>query len=203
MTGTLGAVWVAFGENALREATESRTSFLKHHRYPAKVLTKPNFSTPVDLTTDQRAHWAKVNSYLWSPFDYTLMLDADTRVKGDLSLGFKLLREGWDLILVPSVPPRPGAVLWSLAEIERRTTMNELGIFRHTMFNTGVMFFRKSRLVQGLFEAWRSEWLRYKDRDQGALLRALQWHPVRLWLLGPPFNSAGGEVVDHLFGRAR
>lgn len=198
-----GAVWVAFGANAQREAGESVSSFLKRNSFRVKVLRELSFPAPEGLTVDQQAHWAKTCVNLWTPFSLTLLLDADTQVKGDLSYGFKLLNKGWELVLAPSIPPHPGAVLWSLSEKERRYMLEQLGTWRYVMLNTGVMYFRDTEAVRRLFECWRTEWLRFKDRDQGALLRALQQCPVALWLLGHPFNSSEGEVVEHHFGRAR
>lgn len=203
--GSSGAVWIAFGENAKREAAESMASYRKHNRLPMHRLAKISDKAPEGFTVGQHAHWAKACADRWSPYSNTLMLDADTRVKGDLSVGFEMLWAGWDVVMVPSKPPssRPGQVLWNLSEPERLETLQELGTWRHLMYNTGVMFFRKSPQVRNLFAAWRKEWLRYKQQDQGAFLRALNRCPVRLWILGYPFNSLGGAVVDHLFGRAR
>ena len=77
----------------------------------------------------------------------------------------------------------------------------ELGNCWPLMLNTGVMWFRRTPRTERLWQTWREEWLRFQEHDQGALLRALGPTPVALWLLGRPFN--GGEVVEHLFGRAR
>lgn len=199
-----GVVWVAIGPNAERELTESRKSLLEHNRLHLKVFDPQAIVFPIGLSADQQAHWAKVNTDKWSPFEYTLLLDADTRIHGDLSIGFKMLYGGWEVVLAPSFPQgSSNQVLWNLHEEERRVTLQELGVWKHIMFNTGVLFFRKTPRVRALFDSWRVEWLRYKDRDQGAFLRALRNNPVQLWLLGAPFNSAGGEVIEHLFGRAR
>jgi len=198
-----GVVVVALGTKAQNEAKESTTSLLKHNRYPTKVLKKVNFPEPEGLSVVQQAHWAKVNADLWSPFDPTLMLDADTRVKGDLSLGFKILSAGWELVIVPSTPLREGQILWNLAGNERQVTLQELGTWRHIMLNSGVVYFRRTERVRHFFETWREEWLRFKGPDQGAMLRAFRRCPVFMWLLGYPFNSLGGSVVDHLFGRAK
>jgi len=199
-----GAVWIALGPNAEREAVESRESFLKHNRLPTRLFRPESIVFPEGLTTDQRAHWAKVNADKWSPYDYTLLLDADTRIGAGLSAGFQMLYKGWEVVLAPSFPTdSSNQVLWNLLETERRATLQELGVWKHIMLNTGVMYFKKTPRVRRLFDSWRGEWLRYKDRDQGAFLRALRKNPVHLWLLGAPYNSAGGEVVDHLFGRAR
>jgi len=197
-----GVVYVAVGSNALKEACESRDTLLQHNNLPYEIVkTVPN--QPPLTSADQLAHWLKVNIDLITPFESTLLLDADTRVKGDLSVGFDILAKGWDLVMVPSKPPYEGASLWNLSSEERQITLDELGLWTHVMLNTGLLYFNNTTRVKNLFEAWRKEWLRFKDRDQGAFLRALRRNPVRLWLLGYPFNSAGGEVVDHLFGRAQ
>ena len=168
---------------------------------PVRILKKPLDSSPINLSVGQQAHWAKTCADLWSPFNFTLMLDADTRVRGNLSIGFSVLKQGWDLVVVPS-ESRP-EVLWHLSHDEKEATFLETGLVRPLMLNTGVLFFAKTSRTQRLFEAWRSEWLRFKSWDQGAFLRALRRSPAAIWLLGSPFNCAGGEVVDHLFGRAR
>jgi len=200
-----GVIWVALGARAEAEAARSTKGLLKHNRYlPTKVLTKINFHLPEGIATkDQQAHWAKVCADLWTPYSQTLLLDADTRVKGDVSVGFQMLNKGWELVLVPSLPPKPGEVFWHLSGEEREHTLEQLGTWQHTMFNTGVLYFNNTERVHRLFECWRNEWLRFKDRDQGAFLRCLRRCPVHLWLLGYPYNSLRGEVVTHLFGRAR
>lgn len=198
-----GVVWIAFGKKAQAEVVLSRTTMLKHHKYATMILDKWDLPAPKSMTVGQLAHWAKTNTDLWSPFDHTLLLDADTRVKGDLSIGFEMLRRGFEIVMVPSVPHHEGAVLWTLLEEERAKTLEEIGTWRHVMLNTGLIYFRKTEAVKNLFEQWRKEWLRFKSWDQGAFLRALRKCPVSMWLLGAPFNSRGGEVVDHLFGRAR
>ncbi|MBD3387424.1 MAG: hypothetical protein GF414_00585 [Candidatus Altiarchaeales archaeon] len=194
-----GICYVALGNKAVSEAKKSYATLPKD--YEVEVFGKGGEKS--ELTTEQQAHLAKTNVFDWSPFDQTLLLDADTRVKGDLSIGFDLLNRGAELVIVPSQPPRPEQVLWNLSPAEKEYTFSELGNYAHVMLNTGVMFFRKTPNVEVLFKEWTQEWFRFKDRDQGALLRALHSRPVISRLLGPAFNSADGEVVQHLFGRAR
>ena len=198
---SVGAVYVAFGKNARDEAGRSVRTLRKNSPMPLKVLKKALDSSPMGLSVGQQAHWAKTCADLWSPFDFTLLLDADTRIKGSLSIGFSVLRHGWDMVMVPSEPgPSP---LWTLSRRDKEATFLGTGLSRPLMLNTGVLFFAKTPRTQEFFKCWRSEWLRFKEWDQGAFLRALRRSPAAVWLLGSPFNSAGGEVVDHLFGRAR
>lgn len=197
----IGVVYIAYGHNARTEAAHSIRTLRRHHDWPVTVIGEPipgtqhipwrGFGKP--------GRWAKVNLLDLSPFEWTLYLDADTRVRGDLSTGFDVLAAGWELAMVPSKrEPRP---LDILATDEREITLSELGDCWPVMINSGVMWFRRTARTTRLWQTWSEEWQRFKQHDQGALLRALNRSPVALWLLGRPFN--GGEVVEHLFGRAR
>jgi hypothetical protein len=198
---THGVLYVVYGPGALREYGYSVESLKRVHpswtvavigSEPVKcdkfILFDGNRGTP--------GRWAKVNLDRLTPFDDTLFLDADTRVFGDLSVGFHALKNGWDMAIVPS----KDAKFAHLSEDERDTTRYELGDYL-VQFNSGVMWFRKTERVRRLFKLWRSEWERWQDKDQGALLRALHQCPVKLWLMGKPFN--GGPVVQHRFGGCR
>ena len=202
MALSLGVVYVAYGHNARAEAMESIRTLREHHDWPIAVVGDPlpdtqhipweGFGRP--------GRWAKVNLLELSPFERTLYLDADTRVHGDLSIGFDILQDGWELVMVPSKRGELEAA-GILVERERHATMAELGDRWPLMLNTGVMWFRRTPRTTRLWQTWREEWQRFQEHDQGALLRAMGRCPVSLWLLGRAFN--GGEVVEHLFGRAR
>ncbi len=150
----------------------------------------------IDTPGGLPGRFAKVNLDLLSPYDYTLFLDADTRIYASLWSGFDALKRGWDLVMVAS-KPQTEECLGHLGKEERDLTLYELPP-GPLQLNTGVMWFQKSQAVQALFAEWRKQWTRWKQHDQGALLRALQKVPVKLWLLGWPFN--GGSIIGHRFG---
>jgi len=195
-----GVMYVAYGRKAYNEAVASIETLRKFHDWPVLVVgDKPikgaKHSNWKDRGTPGR--WAKVNLNRVTNWEYTLFLDADTRIHGDLSLGFTLLERGYDLVMVPS-RPQHNEMLRHLGKQERRTTMRELPL-DPLQLNTGVMWFGPG--ATPLFELWSKEWERWKDKDQGAFLRALYKHPVNLAVLGWPFNSQNGEVVEHRFGK--
>jgi hypothetical protein len=199
-----GVLYVAYGRAARQEARLSAESLYTHHPdLPVQVVTNgdPVGWAPsiqwADLGTPGR--WAKVNLDNLSPWDQTLFLDADTRVYDRLDIGFNLLDHGWDLVIVPSIP-QGDDMLRHCSEAERQATLWETRI-DPLQLNTGVMWFSKSRRVKMLFREWRTQWERWKDKDQGALLRALERRTVRIALLGRPYN--GGPVVGHRFGMCR
>jgi hypothetical protein len=192
-----GVLYVAYGERAVGEARESIASLRKHHDWPVAVVGGEIEGAQHVAFPDRGmpGRWAKVNLLFLSPFERTLYLDADTRVRGKLDAGFRVLDDGWDLVIVPS--QGQDQPLHSLTEEERRVTLDETGDGWPLMLNTGVMWFRRNARTERLFAEWRREWKRFRLHDQGALLRALEKCPVRVWLLGLDFNSHRGEVVEH------
>jgi hypothetical protein len=199
-----GVLYVAYGPAAIYEAERSILSLKRYHpAWPVLVvgekrLQGAKFIKVPDDNDKAPGRWAKVRLDQFSPFDDTLFLDADTRVYGKLDIGFDLLAAGWELVMIASGPQAEEA-LGHLCQKERYETLTET--VDPLQLNTGVMWFRKCERVGRLFDEWRRQWERYKDKDQGALLRALEVRPVKLFLLGRPFN--GGAVVAHRFGACR
>lgn len=193
-----GIICLAIGEVAYHEYILCKAAIQAHNpELPITVID--SLPGSADMTNQQASRWAKVNLDRLSPYDLTLYLDADTRPCEDLSIGFDMLEDGCDLVIAPS-ENQGDECLWHVGERERAATFDYLG-YVPLQLQAGVFYFRKSPEVARLFAAWRDEWQRYKDQDQAALLRALRCCPVRINLLGRPWN--GGEVVRHFYGRCR
>ena len=185
-----GVVYVAIGSQAQIEAQESIKSLKQHNDLPITIIDKfdnPGFG----------ARWAKLNIDLQTDYDKVLYLDADTRIKGDITNGFKML-DNWDLAIAPS-QYQDSEVFQHVRNGERMQTVKELG-YIPLQLQAGVMFFDRLRCAK-LFEEWRIEWQCWRDQDQAALIRALDKEPVRVWLLSQDWN--GGQLIEHLFGRCR
>ncbi len=189
-SGTKGIVYIAIGSQAQSEVQESIKSLKQHNDLPITIID--NFDN-----SGRGARWAKLNINLLTDYDKVLYLDADTRIRGDVTNGFKIL-DNYDLAIAPS-QNQNSSVFRHIRTGERLQTIRELGHIP-LQLQAGVMFFDRLRCKK-LFETWRKEWLRWKDQDQAALLRALNQCPVRLWLLGQDWN--GGNLIEHLFGRCR
>lgn len=192
-----GVAYIAYGEKARVEMERSRDTLRQHHDWP--VVVAPELPSTERLTDKQKSRWAKVRLFDWVPFRDTLYLDADTRVQGDLSAGFDVLDDGWDMAMVPSVN-QDVDWLWHVGEAEREETRRYYDT-QPLQLQGGVFFVRRNYLTETLFAEWASEWRCWEDEDQAALLRALKACPVRMWMLGRAWN--GGELVQHLFGRTR
>ncbi len=199
-----GALLVAYGEPALCEAREAVKSLLAHNPLPVRVVTDSPAKLPgvetIDFPdSDPGARLAKLSIDLLSPFNQTLYIDADTRVRGDLSAGFQMLDDGWEMVISHS--KRQGIdVLGNLTTIDRGATFDALGVRDVLGLQAGVFFWRNCEATRALFAAWRAEWAKFKRHDQGALLRALQVAPARVWLVGRAYSN--GVLVEHRFGRA-
>lgn len=201
-----GAVYIAIGQNARNEARASIAG-LRQKMPQLPIFTigdKPVFPGVLwqeAYQPDQGGRSLKTNLLNVTPKQWRNIayIDADTRIRGDLQVGFDALDDGWELVITASTLQDS----YFMAHIdweERLLTKDECG-FTPLQLQGGVLFARRCARVQAFFEAWHSEWLRLKDQDQGALLRALQQVPLKVWLLGRPFN--GGAVVEHRFGQAR
>lgn len=205
MPGECGAVYVAIGDRAQEEAEESVASLRRFNDdipvsvlYVREVLPKP----PAALSSDlQWSRWAKTNlNNLIEHWTYVVYIDADTRIRGPVTCGFDLLKDGWDIAITPSTNQGEES-MWHIGYEERNCTLGEIGCPESLQLQGGLFFFRKCTRVDRLFECWREEWLRYQDQDQAALLRALYKTPVKIWILGRPWN--GGALVNHRFGALR
>ena len=191
-----GVAYVAFGAQAEQEQEQAVASLQRVHSWPVEVVR----NAPLGLTDMQASRWAKTHLLDLVPFEQILYLDADTRVQGDLSAGFQVLDDGWDIALAFS-ENQGQDWLWHVGDEERNATRAAWGGMEPLQLQAGMMFVARNERTYELFAEWQRQWAQWKDQDQGALLRALRIKPVRVWLFGRPWN--GGALVRHLFGRTR
>jgi hypothetical protein len=191
-------VYIALGEKAQAEQRLSA----KGLDLPVKILTDPSIKLSgypplgkTDFVWGSRA--LKTKLYWLTPFDQTLYLDADTRVLGDISAGFKILDGGWDIAMAFSDHQGDDSY-WHLSGDEKlETRIAWAGL----QWQCGVMFFQKNNRVERLWNFWREEWERWQGQDQGAFARALARCPLKIWCLGKAWNN--GIIVQHKFGFLR
>jgi hypothetical protein len=195
-----GAVYVVFGANAQQCAAAS----IRRLDMPCVTLGDSVHGVPHVTVSDvdRGGRWAKLWADRLSPFEYTLLIDADTIPRASVKSAFDALRQGFDLAMAFSCNQHT-EVLRHLTTPERRYTLDVLSNPCPLQLQAGVLFFRRSERIHALFAAWRAEWLRYRDKDQGALLRALARVPLKIWLLGLDWNSVNGRIITHRFGLAR
>jgi hypothetical protein len=196
-----GVVYVTYGQRAKQEVMESIKSLKQHNNLPVTVIDESRFDGGPFLTDSQRARWGKLNIPELTDYDRVLYVDADCRIRADISSGFALL-DSWDLAIAPS-KNQGGALFAHIPDpVEKAVTLEEIGNPWPLQLQAGLMFFNRERCA-GFFAEWRRAYQEYGDQDQAAFLRALHREPIRVWILGKPWNSDKGEIVSHLFGRCR
>jgi hypothetical protein len=206
-----GIVWIAYGEAARAEAQQSaKSAAAVHPILPFMIITDDQtqfvsmrecryHETPIVDGAARQSRRVKTQLNQITPFTYTLYLDADTRVRGNIQSLFYPLLNGFDMVIVPSENQESGA-FWHIGQEERAATIEQCG-YLPVQLQGGVFAWAENHRTRDFFRAWYAEWERWGDQDQAALARALAAVPLRLWLMGRDFN--GGAVVNHLFGRAR
>lgn len=192
-----GVAYIVYGNQARIEAEQSIASLLRFNDLPVTVITEYKFDEDQFATGERKSRLAKVNLPKLVDYDKVIYLDADTRIRGKIGSLFDLL-DDWDLAIAPSKNQDNDLFRHIQNSNEKEETLHELGNWQPLQLQAGVMAFHRQRCT-ALFEEWERQWLRWKDQDQAALLRALAIEPVRVWLLGRPFN--GGDLVEHIFGR--
>lgn len=206
--GKRGVYYVAFGEPARKCAQASMLSFREHVQRVEVALaaTEPIGVEDVwveVLDADIGGRSAKTRIYDLAPNDwqYVMYLDADTEIVADPSFLFKPLLDGWDMVICKN----PGK--YHLARNMKRSdnadeveyTFNIIGTDELIQLNGGVFTFQRNERTAAFFRCWHQEWARWGKRDQGALLRALWQHPLRLMVLTNHWNS----IVRYIDGDAR
>lgn len=136
---------------------------------------------------------AKVRIYDLAPpeWSYIAYLDADTEILTGETFLWRIVESGWDLAICKN-PQR-----FHIASMMRRSdngdecdiTFRTLGSDQVMQLNGGVFSFQRNDATKDFFHAWETEWRRWGKRDQGALLRALWKHPLKLYVLGNEWNT--------------
>jgi hypothetical protein len=194
-------VYVAYGNKAIHEVSLSIDSLRKYNDYPITIICKESLDIrDVTYVTFKKAgygaRWAKLNIPNLVDSEIIGYLDADTRIHESLESAFGMVRSGWDMVLSYSMN-QGSDVMVHIEPDEREMTLADNPF--PLQAQCGVMFFNREKCME-FFGHWRYEWNQYKKQDQAAFIRALSGCPIRMTLLGRPWN--GGDIVEHLFGRA-
>ena len=196
VTATRSAVLVAVGDPVYRRAADQAVASLATHMPGLNtiVLSGP---IPPGLNAAQFSRAVKISLLHRVGADQVMYLDGECLVQEDVSAGFQLLDDGWDLVITPSQNQDGLDLFWHVDRAETDMTLLNLG-FAPLQLQGGMWFVRRSPATERLFDAWHAEWDRFRGKDQAALVRALLVNPVRIALLGYPWLL--GPVVMHRFG---
>lgn len=208
---TNGIITIALGDKALdenRKLLKTIKKFLPD--VETHTITLENAIQMDTLPLSDKSNygvWARaikcnLDQYIPSHWDNALYVDVDTRVRSsDLGVIFDILNDGFDFVISPSTMQD----FWHIDEKERNESFEELG-YHPVQLQGGMFGFKNNEHIIPVFKSWFNEYSRYADKDQLALVRV--FHDVlmpspKLYLMGYPFNSSNGSVLNHLFGNMR
>lgn len=196
--GQRGVYYVAYGTPA-RECAEGAIKSFKEHLPGVPVaLVSSEPLGPEDIfieypDNDIGGRDAKTMIYELAPreWQYILYLDADTEVVADISFLYQVLEDGWDMLICrnPAKYHTARMMVRPDNKDECEETFKKIGTDEVLQLNGGVFAFQRNERTRAFITAWHNEWKRYGKRDQGALLRALFDHPVKLYVLGNEWNT--------------
>ena len=225
-----GVIYIVFGEQARQAARQSIASLRTHCDLPVLVIgdavegadewmpwdgPHPYGQTPQGIRF--LAGMVKPSMYRISPFRRTLYVDADTQFVASPLLGFALL-DRWEMTLSIAGDRKRWLGDSMFGDHERWETCElfdvglwlpdvrgrRKGVGHLPYYNSGLVFWKRCRPVQRVFEAWGEEWQRYGDWDeQLALQRAVFLNPLKFLLLPDTWNNREpqwAKVVLHWYG---
>jgi len=213
-----GIFIVAYGTPARRCAEKLIASIRLHMPgIPVAVASeRPLEGADVQIShpdADLGGRTAKTKMYELAPAEWerVLYLDADIELTASISFLFDALVAGWEMVCTKDVDGYDLVhSLFRRDSREHELGWAALGSDRALQLAGGVVAFRRTENTERFFAAWYEEWHRLARRDQGALIRAMYAHPVRLLVLGNEWNSFAGifkgqsaGILHHRGGPAR
>lgn len=202
-----GVIFSAYGNEAINECLHSIRSLKRSNPdLPVCVLTDDTkaFRSCAGhvcrVDSDPFGRRAKLSVDLFSPFDFTLYLDADTRVHLPIDLPFLALEQGFEFVGTFSANQGD---MWMihLKQALRESAEDFIG-YQNAQAQGGVFAFRKCPSVKAFFNCWRGFFAEGDgEHDQDAMQKALHVQPMRAYYLGRDWN--GGTIVHHHYSMAR
>lgn len=216
---SFGIVYISFGLSYVDCTIAALQSKIKNApKTPATVLT--NRKADLDSTLCKRGgiqlqyididakdtREIKTQVYKYSPYEYTLLLDADAWINAEIAGHFGML----DLTPMALTHAHHHPSIATAAHVgatDRDYTIKQFNGMRYVpQYASGLVFFRRDdERIRAMFDVWHTEWLRFHNKDQMALMRAIistQVFPLVLasghWLSG----QQGKGFVSHSFGTA-
>lgn len=160
----------------------------------------------LDLDPFRGAHFlaGRVKPLLYglSPWDLTLYVDADTKFRQAPDAGWALLKQ-WDFLVAETGNRSLADQLCGPGEAEYSREM--FGVRDLLYHNSGMLFWKRNKRVERLFELWSEEWTRFVGWDeQMALLRALARSEAIFLTLPFSWNTnfpSQAKLLFHDFGQ--
>jgi hypothetical protein len=211
-----GILYLSFGDTYVDCTVAALKSKIQNAPgTPAKVLTNRKADLASKLCKDNgiqveyveapasdcKAY--KTQAYKYSPWSHTLLLDADAWINKELAGQFQLLDIAPTALVHAFFHPSIGTASHIGSKDRVRTVQALHGCKFAPQYASGLMFFRRDDpKVHRLFDQWHEEWQVLKQKDQGALMRAIvrtQVFPLVLWRDHWLTAKQGKGFVSHRF----
>jgi len=193
-----GIYVVAFGDPARGSALRLMKSIKKHMPDIPICLCADRKIGLEDILVKQPdsdigGRRAKLKAYELAPAEWqaVLYLDADTEVVAPIYRYFEWIEDGWEFVIC-----KDPHLMDTMHAFERKNNVAEVEELRkkvktlHTLqYNGGVWAFARNARVAAFFRRWQTEWEKYAQRDQGALIRAMYADPLKVLVLGNQWNT--------------
>jgi len=195
---TRGIYCVAFGDPARTVCLRMMESAKKHMPEIPIALCSDRKIGPEDVLivqvdSDIGGRRAKLKAYELAPAEWqsVLYLDADTVVVGDIRFYFQLIEDGWEFVICkdPHLMDTMHSFRRKGNQSELLDTEKRISTLHTLQYNGGVWAFARNKRVAAFFQRWQAEWERYAGRDQGALIRAMYFDPLKVIVLGSEWNT--------------
>ncbi len=182
-----GILYIAFGDNFIKEATISAESVKRHSpNIPITIFSdKPINSEYVDnyAIIDPQHIRAKVDFITETPYDETIFLDSDTIIDYDISDMFELLNK-YDFAICHDLARKRKNVSSLIPEYSKIP-------YGFSEVNPGVMVFNKSKSVMDFFDLWKKYFYQYQDKwpyEQPTFRVALWESNLNFYILPVEYN---------------
>ncbi len=180
---TKGIIYVCFG----REFDESLAGLMRVNRrstgLPVTVMTNQKEPSPIwkklrdirfiyfDLPQKDNRQ-VKTSAINYSPYDQTLLLDADTVIQRKGARDIFLDLDHADIIVSPEFTIQSGELTYNIYKRTIEKTKTKLPL---TVASGGFLVFNKNERVNHFFELWHSYWQRMgSGREMPSLACALK-----------------------------
>ena len=203
---TKGIVYICFGKQYDLVGSYSSITVRKNSDIPIYVITnvpekkrsKKWINTNIEVMyldwPDNRNREVKTKLYDYSPFDYTLHIDADMTCNAVKSfLPFKYLSR-WDMVSISwGNNFNPAKHPWD-------SIAKNINTSKHSIPAGCCLFFAKNAKTKGFFNLWNYYWEEEgRLRDMGALFKAVWMSEIRMLVLPQKYwlDSSGKAYFSH------
>lgn len=182
--GGAGVLFITTGPFYTERAVEAARSVRETNpELPIAIFTDQPLDDPLfdHVLPIENAHRrSKVDCLPMTPFERTLYLDSDTRVRGDIGPLFELL----DRFDIAVAHVRYRAKAKRLASVRRPVPRS------FPQMNCGVMLYARNERALSVLEAWRDAFhASGLPTDQGTFRECVWYSDARLYILPPEYNT--------------